>query len=53
LNGKGEILAEALTDDYRLRDIIRTHPALLWKALNVQKYRGTATHGTPPESDLV
>jgi len=26
LNGKGEILAEALTDDYRVRDIIRTHP---------------------------
>jgi predicted nucleotidyltransferase component of viral defense system len=53
LNGKGEILAEALTDDHRLRDIIRTHPGLLWKALNVQKYRGTATHRTPPETDLV
>ena len=45
LNGKGEILPEVLTDDHRLRDIIRTHPGLLWKALNVQKYRGTATHG--------
>ena len=53
LNGKGEILAEALTDDHRLRDIVRTHPGLLWKALNVQKYRGTATHGTPPETDVV
>jgi len=40
LNGKGEILPEVLTDDHRLRDIIRTHPGLLWKALNVQQYRG-------------
>ena len=52
LNGKGEILAEALKDDHRLRGIVRTHPGVLWKALNVQKYRGTATHGTPPETDL-
>ena len=31
LNGKGEILPEVLTDDEHLRDIIRTHPGLLWK----------------------
>ena len=53
LNGKGELLPEALTDDDRLRDIIRTHPGLRWKALNVHAYRGTATHGASPESDLV
>jgi hypothetical protein len=53
LNGKGEILPEVLTDDERLRDIVRAHPGLLWKALNVQKFRGTSTHGTSPESDLV
>ena len=39
LNGRGEILAEVLTDDERLREIIRTHPGLLWKALNVRQYR--------------
>lgn len=39
LNGRGEILPEALTRDDRLRDIIRTHPGLLWKALNVKQYR--------------
>ena len=39
LNGKGEILPDVLTDDERLRDIIRTHPGLLWKALNVHQYR--------------
>ena len=38
LNGKGEIAAEVLTDDQRLRDVIRTHPGLLWKALNVQQH---------------
>ncbi len=42
LNAKGEILPEVLTDDERLREIIRTHPGLLWKALNVQKLRGTS-----------
>lgn len=38
LNGKGEIAAEALTNDQRLQNVIRTHPGLLWKALNVQRY---------------
>ena len=40
LNGKGEILPEVLTDDDRLRDIIRKHPGLLWKALNVRQHHG-------------
>lgn len=42
LNDKGEILPEALTDDHRLQDIIRTHPGLLWKAQNVRQFRGEA-----------
>lgn len=46
LNGKGEILPEVLTDDERLRDIVRTHPGLLWKALNVSQHRGLGTHDT-------
>jgi hypothetical protein len=37
LNGKGEIVPEALTDDARLRDAIRAHPGLLRKALNVRQ----------------
>jgi predicted nucleotidyltransferase component of viral defense system len=53
LNGKGEISPELLTEDERLRDILRMHPGLRWKALNVQKFRGTSTHGTSPEGDLV
>lgn len=42
LNGKGTILPEALTDDHRLQDIIRTHPGSLWKAQNVRQFRGGA-----------
>ena len=45
LNGKGEITAEVLTEDRRLRDVIRTHPGLLWKALNVRQHHGV---GPPP-----
>ena len=39
LNGKGEVVPDVLTDDQRMRDIIRAHPGLLWKAQNVQQYR--------------
>lgn len=53
LNGKGEILPEVLTDDTRLRDIIRTHPGLLWKALNVRQHRGLETNSTRSDRDLV
>jgi hypothetical protein len=51
LNGKGEILPEVLTDDERLRDIIRTHPGLLWKAQNVRQYRGAASRSDRPAGD--
>ena len=46
LNGKGEILPAVLTDDERLQDIVRTHPGLLWKALNVRQHRGLRTRDT-------
>ncbi len=36
LNDHGRIAAELLTEDPRLQDIIRAHPALHWKALNVR-----------------
>ena len=38
LNGVGELVPEVLTDDPRLQERIRDHPALLWKALNVRRY---------------
>lgn len=42
LNGKGEVVPDLITDDQRIRDIIRAHPGLLWKAQNVRQHRGTA-----------
>ena len=40
LNDRGEIAPELLTEDADLQAIIRSHPGLLWKALNVRKRRG-------------
>ncbi|MBN2384648.1 hypothetical protein JXQ70_17375 [bacterium] len=40
LNGRGEIDASLLTTDTVLQDRINRHPILVWKALNVRKYRG-------------
>jgi len=40
LNDEGEITPEHLTDDERLREVIRSHPGLRWKALNARKHRG-------------
>lgn len=40
LNDRGEIAPELLTDDTDLQAIIRSHPGLLWKALNVRKHQG-------------
>ncbi len=42
LNDRGDIAAELLTDDTRLQGVIREHPALLWKALNVKKHFGVS-----------
>lgn len=42
LNEKGEIFPELLTDDGRLREVIRAHPGLHWKALNVREHRDTS-----------
>jgi len=41
LNDRGEIAPELLTDDPRLQEVIRAHPGLLWKALNVEKHFDT------------
>jgi hypothetical protein len=40
LNERGEIVPELLTSDDSLRATIRSHPGLLWKAINVRKYKG-------------
>ena len=51
LNGKGEVIPDVLTDDQRMRDIIRAHPGLLWKAQNVRQYRGGASDSHRPAGD--
>jgi hypothetical protein len=43
LNDTGEIVAELLTDDEVERAIIREHPGLRWKALNVRRHLGHAS----------
>jgi len=42
LNDDGEIHPELLSVDGAMQELIRSHPALQWKALNVRRYRGTA-----------
>ncbi len=40
LNDRGEIVPEHLTDDVQMQTVIRSHPGLQWKALNVKKHFG-------------
>ena len=39
INDRGEIAPDRLTDEVPMQDRIRSHPALLWKALNVRQHR--------------
>lgn len=48
LNGAGEIAPELLTPEPVMQGIIRDHPGLKWKALNVMKRLGTAVRGDEP-----
>ena len=48
LNERGEIAPECLTGDKEMQAIIQSHPALLWKAMNVGNYFG----GRGSEGDL-
>jgi len=43
LNGFGDIAPELLTGESEMQAIIRDHPGLKWKALNVRKRLGLAT----------
>jgi hypothetical protein len=42
LNGAGDVAPEVLSDDAVMQAIIRDHPGLKWKALNVRKRLGVA-----------
>lgn len=39
LNERGQIVPELLTDEEDLQATVRSHPGLLWKALNVRTHR--------------
>ena len=41
LNERGEIVPELLTEEAELQAVIRSHPGLLWKAINVGEHRGS------------
>jgi hypothetical protein len=45
LNERAGIAAEILTGDARLQAAIRSHPGLLWKALNVREHRDLGGRG--------
>jgi len=45
LNEQGEIVPELLTDDATIREAMRRHPGLLWKAQNVRKYKRSELSG--------
>ena len=40
LNERGEIMPELLTGDVAMQELLRGHPGLRWKALNVRRHRG-------------
>jgi len=48
LNGAGDIAPEILTAEPAMQAIIRHHPGLKWKALNVKKRLGTAAGDEEP-----
>lgn len=48
LNGAGDIVPEILTDVRSMQAIIRDHPGLKWKALNVKKRLGVAVDDQEP-----
>lgn len=48
LNGAGDIVPELLTEDAGMQAIIRDHPGLRWKALNIKKRFGVAASDGEP-----
>jgi hypothetical protein len=47
LNDRGDIAPELLTVDSGMQGVLREHPALRWKALNVKKHRGLPAEEEP------
>jgi hypothetical protein len=47
LNDRGDIAPELLTADAGMQAVLREHPALRWKALNVKKHRGLSAEEEP------
>jgi len=47
LNDRGDIAPELLTSDFGMQRVLREHPALRWKALNVKKHRGLPAEEEP------
>ena len=39
INSHGEIRPSLITNDVEMQQILKTHPALLWKARNVRNFR--------------
>jgi hypothetical protein len=48
LNGTGDIVPEVLTGDSAMQAILRDHPGLKWKALNVKKFLGVVADNQEP-----
>jgi predicted nucleotidyltransferase component of viral defense system len=51
LNERGEIVPELLTGDATMQQLLRGHPGLLWKALNVRQHRGLVDNSGNPDSN--
>lgn len=49
LNDRGEIVPELLTGDVAMQDLLRGHPGLLWKAVNVRRHRGLGGGSGEPD----
>ena len=51
LKERGEIVPELLTGDTAMQELLRGHPGLLWKALNVRRHHGLDGGGGDPDGD--
>ncbi len=49
LNDQGEIAPELLTTDPAMQTVVREHPGLRWKSLNVRKHHGIDSAGGADE----
>jgi predicted nucleotidyltransferase component of viral defense system len=43
LNGNGEIIPELLTNDPAMQEVIRGHPGVNWKAVNIKRHLGAVS----------